>query len=149
MLRLTRRKRPAVGCAGAVLVSAGIALAPVSGRPAARMPPLPGIVRHAVSASPVAGARPALGYVDDPFARPLPGSTSPPASGRIAVHRQRGHPFVRAIVAGARPRALIDDGAIRIVGIGEIVDTSRIVAIGPNAVVLADGRRLGFETPPP
>ena len=91
-------------------------------------------------------ANAALPRVNDPFARNLPALAQRPiASSLVAKKKQQhGHPFLRAVVAGAHARALVDDGSIRIVEVGDTVDGSRVVDIEPDGVVLSDRRRLGF-----
>jgi hypothetical protein len=52
-------------------------------------------------------------------------------------------PVVRAIVTGLSPRALVEeDRQVRVVGVGDPIDGSRIVAIGANGVLLKNGMVL-------
>jgi hypothetical protein len=59
---------------------------------------------------------------------------------------QRAPVRVTALATGVHPTAIIGEGAAsRIVTIGDRLDGSTIAAIGDDAVVLADGRRLSLE----
>ena len=52
-------------------------------------------------------------------------------------------PVVRAIILGARAKALVEDGGVvRVVGVGDPVGTSTVQEISRTAVVLEDGRSL-------
>lgn len=57
-----------------------------------------------------------------------------------------GFPAVTAIVSGASPRALIDDGAhVRVVGVGDMLAGSRVAAIDRTGVRLENGILLGLR----
>jgi hypothetical protein len=50
---------------------------------------------------------------------------------------------VRAVITGAVPRALLDDGTTtRVVGLGDSVDGLQIVTIDPQGLLLSDGERI-------
>ena len=93
----------------------------------------------------------ALPVIDDPFARPLPAVPAivrPTAIGRAPNIAGRRLPAVtlRAILLGSRKQALLEDGmTVRIVQIGDRVESGRIRKIEPSGVELDDGRRLTLE----
>ncbi|MBV8602173.1 MAG: hypothetical protein JO359_11470 [Candidatus Eremiobacteraeota bacterium] len=141
--------RYACGVLGVLLASAGFALVPSFARsssPSQRdnnVLALTGEVATILSA-----ASPRLPEaIQDPFVRnPAPvraianparaQSTSTPQSGRRTF-------FVRAIVTGAIPLALIDDGArTYVVGVGDRLGAVEVRAIGEEAVTFSDGRRV-------
>jgi len=144
MFQLTKRARSALAIVGAILACGGFALVPLYGRPAGET-----VRRAALSAdSPaevlVADTSARIRQVVDPFARPLLAqNTSVSQTGSRPATQER-LPFVRAIVAGARARALLafGDGSVHIVALGDTVGSARVAAIEPDAVVLSDGRRM-------
>jgi hypothetical protein len=147
MLALDDRSRCLLACSGAILASIGFALIPICGRSAmnATIQPANNAAKTSFTLRP-AERNLVLARVYDPFARSLPSPASRPLPppGAAPGLKQHGHPFVRAIVAGAHPRALVEDGSIRIVRIGDPVDGSNVVEIEPDGIVLGDRRHLGF-----
>ena len=87
----------------------------------------------------------------DPFVperKPVVNAT--PAQSVIGMHVTQGQPIgfvvpsgtmaVRAVVTGASPRALIDDGArVRVVGIGDMLAGFKVVGIDRGGVHLQNG----------
>ena len=146
MLGLSRRARSFVASVGAVFACAGFALVPLHGRPAAGS-------SRALETFADSRERPFQGSqeqrlrpIADPFARPLPDTRAKvdDAHRLVAIKPQTRGVIVRAIVAGADGKALIEfgDGSQRIVALGDPIDSSRVAAIEPGAIVLGDGRRF-------
>lgn len=76
----------------------------------------------------------------DPFIETSARNPVPPVRGKAPANAT-----VTAVVTGASPRALIEDGAtVRVVGIGDAVAGSRVDAISPAGVRLRSGALLPF-----
>jgi hypothetical protein len=80
---------------------------------------------------------------NDPFLRALPGVSDAKAARPGSVRKKR-EIHVTAIISGTVSRALVTlgSGDAQIVKVGDPIDMTTIAAILPEAVVLADGRRL-------
>lgn len=109
------------------------------------------------SAKPVNVAR-------DPFIPEVAKSAVAPRAGAVVgVHVTQGQPIgyaaspnqgpilgVVAIVTGASPRALVDDGShVRVVGIGDVLDGSRILRIDRAGIHLVNGTVLALAEDEP
>ena len=149
MFALEHRSRCSIAATGAVLIGIALALVPLYGSSAVNATMTKRDNLQTAAASLSDDLVPGLPQIRDPFARYLPAPPSTIPVPQLKKRTRRGHPFVRAIVAGPQPRALVEDGSTRIVAIGDDVDGSAIVDIEPDTLVLHDGRRLGFgETVP-
>ncbi|HKU66884.1 MAG TPA: hypothetical protein VJP85_03815 [Candidatus Baltobacteraceae bacterium] len=93
--------------------------------------------------------RPPVNVSRDPFVPEVRVEAgAPAASGIVGVHVTQGQPIgfagpaavVTAVVTGPSPRALVDDGArVRVVGIGDVLGSKRIVSIDAVGVHLENG----------
>lgn len=83
----------------------------------------------------------------DPFVPEVRSTEAPPPPGGIVgMHVTQGAPIaavpvVTAVVTGASPRALVDDGAqVRIAAVGDALAGSRITAIDASGIYLQNGK---------
>ena len=139
----TARRKVVVG--SAILCAVPLFLAPISGRSSFELTaeriaftnrfgiPIPRFRRHAIH----------VHITRDPFV-PEPAFVVSPRDvlAKDSDHRLT-NPLLRAIVFGASPRALLEEnGRVRIVGLGDAVDNSRVTSILSDSIRLQDGRTI-------
>lgn len=145
MLRLTARSRRFAALAGSVLTVTAFAMLPATGWSSGTVHAGPQDARVTPAMLWAEDTKTALPFADDPFARKLPESRQPPHSTQRAGAIDQTVARVRAIATGEEPLALIDDGSVRIVTVGDTVRSSRITSITPDGLSLSDGSRLRLD----
>lgn len=84
-----------------------------------------------------------------PVETAAPGSRDPFVPDAQAALAARPELIVHAIIAGADPRALVeDDGRMRVVQVGDSAAGSRITAIARDSVILASGTHVRLDVRP-
>ena len=123
-------------CCGTFAVLAAIVQSGANARAGLAVPPASvralSVVRRAVPAE--------LVLARDPF---LPDVRSRGEGGHAAAHAAEDVPVVRAVVVGQNGRALVERGAdVQVLGVGDALAGSVVVAIDAAGIVLLDGRRV-------
>jgi hypothetical protein len=143
MFTLSKMSRSVLATLGAVSACAGLALVPLYARPATESNVV-ALHQGGVIAQLLAAPKRGLPAANDPFAREWDDAQEARPQQISRTVRRARDPVVEAIISGEHPMALIlsEDGSTRIVAPGDALDSARVVAIAPDAVILADHRRL-------
>jgi len=145
MIGLSARSRRVTGVAGSALTAAAFAMLPGIGWSSSTAEANLRDTRIETAILWSDDARMALPSVSDPFSRVLPEPEHPPQPSHAAAPPRQNSARVRAIATGSQPLALIDDGSVRIVTIGDAVRSGRVTSITTDAVVLSDGSHLKLD----
>lgn len=145
MFDVTTFKRKVAGVTGAALMASAFAVLPTVVLPN-------GDVRSAAVRESTADgnvlsndARATLPPARDPFSGLLPATERAPAAVIKEGIKHEGQVRVRAISLGDEEMALIDDGSVRIVTVGDQIGKAYVSSMTPEAVTLSDGRRLTLD----
>jgi hypothetical protein len=143
MQPLDERRRKHFSAFSAILCSVPIFLVPLAGRSSLELPTSKASIQghyEIPRLTPVLQAR-AVKILRDPFV------ADAEVTGKAEPHPLTAFdssmpivPIVHAIVSGPAPRALVvENGSDRIVAVGDVLAGSRITAIDPTGVRLANG----------